>query len=535
MLPKRYLLGIDIGTSGVKAAVFDPDGRLMSLERQEYRFHHPNPGWSEIDPEAVWAGTVAAVRECVSRSGLEKERIRALGLSVLGETSLPLDEKCRPVYPAIESIDKRDNAYKSYVAWFEKRFGTEAIFRRTSYPLSAISPAVKLLWLREHRLEAFKRMHKYVTFQDFTVWRLTGAPAIDYSMASRSMVFDVRQKAWIDEYLAAMDVPRHLFSPVCEAAHPVGELGEAVAKDLGLSPGVTVVPGAHDHPCEGLGVGLIREGTAVDGTGSVEAIFTVLREPITSLEMLRRGQGSQCHVSADLYLAMGFHLTAGNLVRWYRDQLGSREREQALKEGKDPYDLITEDAQTSPPGARGLLVLPHWSGAGTGRAPALNPGSRGVILGLSLGHTRADLSRALFEGITYEARFIIEFLESSGLAINELVVTGGGAKSPFWLKLKADITGKRVIVPRITEASPLGAAMLAGVGAGVYRDLEDAVARVFKVKDTFEPDPSLKPVYDRMFGVYRDVYGATIGISEQLAGFSEAPPEAGGGGGEHQN
>jgi len=535
MSPKRYLLGIDIGTSGVKAAVFDVAGRLISLARQEYRFHHPNPGWSEIDPEEVWAKTLAAVRECVSQSGLEARRITALGLSVLGETSLPLDERCRPVYPAIESIDKRDNAYKSYVAWFEERFGAEAIFKRTSYPLSAISPAIKLLWLREHRPEAFKRMHKYVTFQDFAVWRLTGMPASDYSMASRSMLFDVRQKVWIDEYLEAMGIPRHLFSPAYEAAHPVGELGEAVAKELGLAPGITVVPGAHDHPCEGLGVGLIREGTAVDGTGSVEAIFTVLREPITSLEMLRRGQGSQCHVSADLYLAMGFHLTAGNLVRWYRDQLGRWEKEEARRAGKDPYDLIAEAARTSPPGARGLLVLPHWSGAGTGRAPALNPDSRGVILGLSLGHTKADLNRALFEGITYEARFIIEFLESSGITIDGLVVTGGGAKSPFWLQLKADITGKRVMVPRVTEASLLGAAVLAGVGAGIYRDLEDAVERVFKVKDTFEPDPSVKATYDRMFAVYRDIYEAAIGISEKLAGFAESPQGAGGEGGGRRN
>jgi len=522
MLPKRYLLGIDIGTSGVKAAIFDVDGNLISLARQGYHFHHPDPVWSEIDPEEVWHKTVKAVRECVSRSSLEPKHIVALGLSVLGETSMPLDERGHPVYPAIESIDKRDNAYETYVSWFEERFGAEEIFKRTSYPLSAISPAAKLLWLRDHHPEMFKKVHKYVTFQDFTVWRLIGAPAIDYSMASRSMLFDIRQKTWIDEYIEAMGITQDLFSPAYESSYPVGVLGETVAKELGLPPGVTVVPGAHDHPCEGLGVGVIREGIACDGTGSVEAIFTVLKEPIASLEMLRRGQGSQCHVRSDLYLAMGFHITAGNLVRWYRNQLGKWEKERARNEGKDPYALITEAAQASPAGAHGLLVLPHWSGAGTGRVRALNPDSRGVILGLSLGHTKADLNRAVFEGITYEARFIIESLESSGIRINELAVTGGGAKSPFWLQLKADITGKRVIVPQVTEASPLGAAMLAGVGAGIYRSLEDAVARVCAVKDTFEPDPSVRAAYDQIFAIYRDLYDATISISERLVQFSSS-------------
>ncbi len=513
---KHHLLGIDIGTSGVKAAIFDEDGRLISLARREYQFQHPKPDWSEIDPEEVWLKTVQAVHESVYQSSVDPKKILAVGLSGLGETSMPVDEHCHPLYPAIESIDKRDNAYESYITWFRDHFGAEVIFRRTSCPLSPLVPAVKLLWLRDHRPDIFGRIYKSVHFPDFTVWRFTGVPALDYSMASRTMLFDPAQKVWVNEYLDAMGIPRDFLPPTYPSTYPIGSLREEIARELGLAAGTLVVPGAHDHACAALGVGVVREGLAYDGTGSFESIATVVTKPVTSLEMLRRGQGSECHSYPDLHLAVGIGLTAGSLIRWYRDQLGQWESEQARRQGKDPYDLITDAARTSPPGARGLMVLPHWSGAGTGRIPPLNPNSRGAILGLNLSHTKADLSRAVFEGITYEARLIIECLEVCGLRINELRVTGGGAKSRFWLQLKADMTGKRVVLPGVTEASLLGAAVLAGVGAGVYKSADEAVNRICGVAGVFEPNPAVAAAYDQRFLLYREISEAVVNLSTRL-------------------
>ena len=518
MTGKRYLLGIDIGTSGVRSAIFDEDGNLASLARRGYQFQHPKPDWSEIDPEEVWQKTIQAVGESVSQSSVEPGSILALGLSAPAQTSIPVDEHCRPVYPAIQNIDRRDNAYESYVNWFQEHFGAEAIFRRTSYPLSSVTPPIiKLLWLRDHRPDVFSRIRKSVLFQDFAIWRLTGAPAVDYSMASRTMIFDPRRKAWIKEYIDATGIPRDFFSPPYPSAHPVGLLREQVAREMGLAASIPVVPGAHDLACAALAVGLVREGMASDVAGSFEAIATVVTEPLTSLEMLRRGQASECHAYPGLHLAMGFSVTAGSLIRWYAQELGDWAKERAHREGRDPYDLITEAASTSPPGARGLMVLPHWSGAGTGRIPPLNPNSRGAILGLNLSHTKADLSRAVFEGITYEARLIIESFEGCGLRIDELVVTGGGAKSHFWLQLKADVTGKRVVLPEITEASLLGAAILAGVGAGVYPNVDEAINRVSHVAGVFEPDPAAATIYDQRFPLYRELYETVISMSTRLA------------------
>jgi xylulokinase len=514
---RRYLLGIDIGTSGVRAAIFDEDGNLVSLGRRGYEFQHPHPGWSELDAEEVWQKTIQATRESIAQGPVAPERILAIGLSAPAHSSIPVDENCRPVYPAIQSIDRRDNGYEHYLAWFRERFGAEAIFKRSSFTLGSLTPPIlPLLWLRDHRPDVFSRIRKSVLFQDFAVWRLTGTPALDYSMASGTMVFDPWQQDWIDEFLDAAGITREFFSPLSPSAQPVGMLKEDVAREIGLPAGTMVVPGAHDLGCAAIAVGLSREGMAADVIGSFEALATVVAEPVSSLDMLRRGQASECHAYPGLYLAVGFSVTAGSLIRWYAHQLCEWEREQACQQGKDPYDLITEAASTSPPGARGLLVLPHWSGAGTGRIPPLNADSRGAILGLNLSHTKADLSRAVFEGIAYEARIIIESMESSGLRIDELVATGGGAKSRFLLQLKADVTGKQVVLPRVAEASLLGAAMLAGVGAGVYADVAEAISRVSRIEAVFEPVAATKRLYDERFTLYRELYQTVVNLSARL-------------------
>jgi xylulokinase len=516
MTAEKYLLGVDIGTSGAKAGIFSREGRLISLNQNEYAFEHPKPGWSEIDPDEVWAKARLAVKNAVIQSGVEPNTIAAMGLSVIGETGLPVDESGDPLYPAIESMDQRENAYQAYVSWFDETFGAEAIFKRTSYPLNSLPLAHKILYFRDHKPDLFKRIAYFVTFQDFIIWKLCGQPAIDYSMASRTMLFDVRGKEWIEEYLEKMGISKYQFSPPVESFFPVGKLDETAARELGLNPGTIVVPGAHDQSCAALGVGVIKEGVASDGTGSVEAIATSTETPFDSAEMLALGQGSQCHVTSDLYLALGFHLTAGSLVRWYRDQLGRWEQQEAGEMGGDAYDLITQAAEESPPGSNGLLVFPHWIGAGTGRKPPLNPLSRGAVLGLSLMQSKADLNRAVFEGITFETRYLLESLESTGLSISELMVTGGGAKSNFWLQLKADITGKRIKVPSVIEASLLGAALLAGVGAGIYPDLESAVDQACSIERAYEPDMEKAAIYDKYYAVYRDVYQAIIGISSRL-------------------
>lgn len=512
-----YLMSFDIGTSGGKAAIFGLSGRVVAISQHEYQFEHPQPGWSELDPEVVWRSVCQSARDCINASQVDARNIAAIGLSALGETGVAVDDQGQAVYPIIESMDRRDGAYHQYVDWYAQRFGSEAIYKRTSYPLNSLPPVHKMLWIRDHRPDVFARMAKYVSLQEYFVWRMTGQPAVDYSIASRTMLFDVSQKQWIQEYVSEAGLSTDLFSPAILSSQVVGTLNETAAVAMGLVPGIQVVPGAHDQACAALGIGIIRPGVAGDGTGSVEAIVTVSSQPLSDPHTLAIGVGSQCHVTPDTYLVIGFHLAAGSLVRWYTDQFGTWAREQSHASGRSAYDLITEEANTSPPGSNGVMILPHWSGAGTGRTPPLNPASRGAVFGLTLAHTRADVSRAIFEGITFESRFLLESLETAETPIKTMIVTGGGAKSPFWLQLKANITGKTIVVPRVTEASLLGAAILAGSGAGLYANIEQAVEQVCQPERVYQPQPDVVDAYQPYYQIYHDLYDSAIGVHSRLA------------------
>jgi xylulokinase len=232
------------------------------------------------------------------------------------------------------------------------------------------------------------------------------------------------------------------------------------------------------------------------------------------------GEGSQCHVRKDLWLAIGFHLTCGHLIKWTRNQLGRLEIEQEKTTGDNAYDLITAQAAKSVPGAKGLLVLPHWLGSGTGVNPALCPDSRGTILGLTIAHTMGDIYRAIFEATCYETRVILETFEGAGIPIKELKVSGGGAKSPFWLQIKADITQKLVAVPAAIEASCLGAAMLAATGVGHFKNLEETVDVICKDVAIYEPNPAMAEIYDRQFAVYKDLYNALLPLNARIRSLS---------------
>lgn len=517
MTNKQFFMGLDIGTSGVKSVLFDDSGNPVASAQQEYHFINPKPSWSEIDPEEVWRKTVLATKECVLQSTISPKQITAMGLSVLGETCFPVDEKGDPLYPAIDSQDKRYQGYQVYLDWFDDRFGAEEIYKRTSYALAFIAPALRLLWFQEQRPDIFNRIYKFVSFQDFSLWRLAGKPTIDYSMASRTLLFNVQQKTWIKEFLYEMKVPIEMLSETCLSSQVIGHLTEKAAAEMRLDQNTLVIAGAHDQSCASLGIGGIFEGIASDGTGSVEAITTPTKKPFVSPTLQKKGFSSECHLTNDLYLALGYHLTAGSLIRWYRDQLGKWEKEIAARDNSSAYDLITKAAQESPPGANGLLVLPHWSGAGTGHTPMLNPSSRGAILGLTLSHKKSDLDRAIFEGITYEARLIVESFEESGIPIEAFMVTGGGAKSPFWMQLKADIIGKPMKIPQTSEASAMGAAMLAAIGSGRFANLKEAADHFCRTIKTYYPDPKNTKKYDQIFPLYRNLYNSVVEINTHLS------------------
>jgi len=501
-----HLLGLDVGTTGTKAIVFDEEGHIISSAYREYPFLHPRPGWSDLDSERVWQAVVEAVREAAARS---PEPVRALSISSQGEAATPVSAAGEVLAPAIVSFCSRT---QDLVPWWRERIDPPQLFRITGMPLSHIYTILKLQWLREHQPQVFRRIHKFLLFEDFTIAKMGLPPTIDYSLAARTMAFDVVAKRWAEPVFALAGIDPALFADPRPSGTVVGELPRKSADLLGLPRSCLVVTGGHDQPAGALGAGVIRPGIAIDATGTVECLTPAFAEPHLDERMLRSGFACYPHTAPGLYCTIAFNFTGGSLLRWYRDTLGEAERAAAQAEGRDVYDVILEQMPTEP---TDLLVLPYFTSTGT---PYFDPKPTSVILGLDLGTTRGQLIRALLEGLSFEIKLNIELLADAGVELDELRAVGGGAKSERWLQLKADVFNRRVVSLETSEAACLGVALLAGTAAGAYRSLGEAVAATVRPTRTYTPDPQRARFYGEQFGRYRRLYPLT----EQLRQESEA-------------
>ena len=497
-----HLMGLDVGTTGTKAVVFDEAGHVVSAAYREYPLLHPRPGWSDLDSEQVWQAVLEAVREAADGSA---EPVRALGISSQGEAATPVSPSGEVLAPAIVSFCNRT---QELVPRWRDLIDPLRLFRITGMPLSHIYTILKLQWLREHRPEVFARTHKFLLFEDFTIFKMGLPPAIDYSLAARTMAFDVTEKRWSERVFELADLDPDLFAEARPSGTVVGELPRGSAERLGLPAGCLVVLGGHDQPAGALGAGVTSPGLAIDATGTVECLTPAFAQANLGEEMFRHGFACYPHTASPLYCTIAFNFTGGSLLRWFRDTLGQAERAQAQAQGRDVYDCILEEMPAEP---TDLLVLPYFTATGT---PYLDPEPTSAIVGLHLGTTRGQVIRALLEGLTYEIRLNIELLAEAGIELEELRAVGGGAKSERWLQIKADIFNRRVVSLETSEAACLGVALLAGVAAGAYESLEEAVAATVRPRRTYEPDAARARYYDDQFTRYRDLYPLTRQLKE---------------------
>jgi xylulokinase len=500
------LIGLDIGTSGCKAIVFSTDGAPLSSASREYPIDIPRPTWAEQNAELVWSRAREVLHEATAGAG-PGEPIAAIGLSVQGEATIPVDARGQAMRPAILGMDYRTGEQNR---WLAENMGAEYLFERTGMPLHTVNTLPKLLWLKEHAPDVWSRADRFMLYEDFLINKMTGTAAISRCLASRTQAYDLLDDRWSPHILAAIGLDPGRLAAVYPSGTAVGRMHAALAGKLGLAEPPLVVTGGHDQACGALGAGLTRPELAGVSTGTAEVVELAMATPALN-DVLRQGNISvYAHVVPGLFLAMVLNQSGGLVLRWYRDTFCWAEVQQAEREGGSAYDLILADAS---PGPSPLIVLPHLSGSGT---PWFDTASKGAILGLTFGTTRADVAKAILEGLTFELRVNLDLLKEGGVVINELRAIGGGARSDLWLQLKADILGVPVVAPAVTEAACLGAALLAGVGAGVYPDAVGAAASVFKPARIFQPDPERRVLYDRRYAVYRSVYPAVAPISYQL-------------------
>jgi xylulokinase len=500
-----HLLGLDVGTTGCKAVVFDLDGNSKGYGFHEYNVICEKPGWAEQDPERVWELTKQVIRQAVTESGVKD--IKALSLSVQGDAVIPVDRNILPLHNTLLGMD-----YRSYKQGGEcaRIFGDRELFNRTGMRPHPMNSLTKILWFKENTPELYSKTYKFMTYADYILSKLGAEPVIDFTMASRTMAFDLTAGKWSDEILRGLDMDPALLSKAVPSGEVVGELPAVLAEEFGLPKGVLLVSGGHDQPCAALGAGVVEENIAIDSHGTAEVVSTAFHKPMLNDSMYNSYYPCYCHAKTGMYFTFSLNHIGGILLKWYRDNLGHAEVMEAEQLGIGTYRLMEEKA---PKGPSSILVLPHFNGSGT---PWCDLESKGAILGLTMATTRHDIVKGILDSLTYELRINIETLRNAGVKIDELRSVGGGAKSPIWLQIKADVTGCRVATLKVREAACLGAALLAGTAAGGYASLDEGVRRTVALKDIYEPDPQAAKLYDEKYQVYKDVYTALQGIHRRL-------------------
>ncbi|MGQ9575985.1 MAG: FGGY-family carbohydrate kinase [Thermoguttaceae bacterium] len=486
-------MGIDIGTTGCKAGVFDAEGRLGALAYREYPLLSLQPHWAELDSARVLQACIEVIREAAAAA---REPVRALGISCQGEAFTPIGLTGELLAHAMVSSDARA---EPIVASWSRQFGAWRLYELTGHTPHPMFTIFKLLWLRQHRPDVWSAAQKFYCFEELLQWRLGVEPAISWPLAGRTMLLNVRSHQWEPEILAAVGLEAARLAPPVASGSVVGVIPPGVARNLGVAPEAVVVAGGHDQPCGALGAGVVEPGFAMYATGTVECICPAFDRPIFSEGLFQNNLCTYDHVIEGMYTTVAFSLTGGNLLRWFRDQWGHREREEARRAQADPYELILRGMAPEP---TDLMVLPYFTPSGT---PYFDAHTPGAILGLRLSTTRGELLRGLLEGVAFEMRLNVEILRRAGLEVRQFRAIGGGAKSRALTQLKADVLGCPITTVAVTEAGCLGAAMLACAAISGTR-AQELVAAWVRTTGTIDPDPRRAAIYQERFLRYQDLY-----------------------------
>ena len=498
------LMGIDVGTTGCKVVAFDHDGAVLAQASREYPLLSPQPGWYELDPEQVWSFVCDCLRQVNAQ--IRHDPATALALSSQGEAMIPVTRDGMALANSPVSSDRRN---MTQTAAMQSALGKQHIYAITGQPMGSIYTLPKLLWWRDHMPQLLEDCWKILCYVDFVAFKLGAQAAIDYSMAARTLALDVHALDWSEELLAAGGVTREQLATPVPSGTIIGEVSRRLADDLGFVGAVKVVTGGHDQPAGALGAGVLAPGRAMLSIGTTEAMVAVTDAPRP--QMLEYNVSCYPHAAPGHFIALSGNQTGGRLLRWYRDELAAAEREIAASSGRDVYDVIVEQCADAP---GSLLLLPYFVGSGTLYE---DPLATGAIVGLSFDSKRADIVRAILEGLAYEQALGVRRLNEIGVDIRELTAVGGGAKSERWMQIKADIIGLPVSVLHTSEAASLGVAMLAGWATGVYASLHEAAAQLIRARKTFLPRQAYAAHYERQLRIYADLYQALKPIYEAMA------------------
>ena len=488
------LLGLDVGTTGCKAAVFSTDGRMLAFSYREYDIRRPKPEWAEVDSAEVWSKVKETIREVAPSA--KNDPVCALAVSSMGEATVPVTQDRQILGPSLLNFDGRGAEFLPDLA---KRMDNERLYRINGNAVGNHYSLTKLMWIKQNQPDLYHKAYKFLHWSGFVCYMLGGEPAVDYSLANRTLLFDVDKEDWSDELFDWSGLDHEKLPRTAPSGTVIGKLNPHLADDLGLAGDIAIVTGSHDQCANGVGAGVVSEGQAMFGMGTYFTAMPVFSKRQPPEKMLQYGVNTEHHAAPGLYVSFLYN-HGGSMFKWYRDTFAGLERQLAQESGKSIYaDLLAE----MPPGPSKVMVLPHFEQTGP---PYFIADSAGVIAGVKLGTSRAEILKAILESVLFYIRELLEPLPSVGIDIQSFRAVGGGSRSDAWPQISADILGKPFVRPATTEAGCLGAAIMAGTAVGVFSSMQDAAQGMVKLDKTYEPNLAMHRQYDGRFDLYKRIY-----------------------------
>jgi xylulokinase len=493
-----HLLGIDIGTSGTKTLICDAKGKVLATAMAEHPISSPKPGWSEQHPEDWWTAVCRATKAVLKKARIKPTDITGIGLSGQMHGSVFLGDGPKALRPALLWNDQRTSAQCAEIE--SRAGGREALIELVANPALTGFTAPKILWVRQHEPKVYEKTRHILLPKDYIRYRMTGQYATEVSDASGMLLLDVVNRTWSDKLLNLLDIDKSLLARLHESHEITGTLTKDAARALGLAAGVPVVGGAGDQAAGAVGNGIVTAGIVSATLGTSGVVFAHSDQPVRD----PRGRvHTMCHAVAGKWCVFGCMLSAGGSFQWFRNNLGQSEIAAAKKKSVDPYQLLIAEAEQAPPGAEGLFFLPYLTGE---RCPHPDPAARGGWIGITSRTTRAMLIRSLLEGVTFGMRDALEIMQQMNIPITQVRASGGGARSDFWRSLQADIYQKPLVLTNAVEGPAYGVALLAGVGTGVWNNVEEACKPTIRPTMRLSPNKKRSAFYSRAHPIYQKLY-----------------------------
>jgi xylulokinase len=494
-------LGVDVGTGGSRAVLVDTRGRVVASATVEHEpFASPQAGWAEQDARDWWRASAAAVRAVLSAEGVSAEEVGGVGLTGQMHGSVLLDGAGEVLRPALIWCDQRTDEQCRALT---ERVGAARLIELTCNPALTGFTLPKLLWVREHEPRVWARVRSVLLPKDYVRLRLTGERAIDVADASGTLLLDVAARRWSREMLEAAEIDGRVLPPVFESSEVVGRVSKEGSEATGLKEGTPVVAGAGDQAAGAVGMGIVRPGSVSATIGTSGVVFAATDRP--ALDAGGRVH-TFCHAVAGRWHVMGVTQGAGLSLRWLRDTFGA-----GADDGRDPYARMTEEAAAAPAGSGGVLWAPYLMGE---RTPHLDPRARAALVGVNASHTRAHVTRAVLEGVAFSLRDTFEIFREMRVPVEAVRLGGGGARSSLWRQIQADVYGREVETVEAEEGAAYGAALLAGVGRGAWKTVDEACDSVVRVAERIKPDPRAVELLGERYEAFRRLYPALKFVAE---------------------